>query len=808
MIRPYALLCLPILCLAMMVGCNQIDSQQPFYFFEDGDLSHYLDKATAIDVPDVDVPPLEDVENAMAPLSLSNADCVEIWELSLEEAMRIGLENSRVMRSLGATLASPEALTSAPDITPTMYDPAIVETDPRYGVEAALSAFDARFTSSLFWEKIDRPSNVGGIIGDNFFVKENNQDTNNFNAAISKYNSTGGWAQIGTNTGYNYTKFSRTRQWQTDWNVDVTAEFRQPLFQGNGVQFNRIAGIGAIPGFYNGPVIARIREDISLADFEASVKQFVADLETAYWELYLAYRELDSVAAGYHSALETWKQTNAKAIASVRGGEAEREAQAREQVYLFRAQVEQRRTNLYTIEAQLRYMMGLASADGRLIRSSNEPTTAKIDFDWYEAQSEALVRNVALRRQGWGVKKAEMEEIAAKNFLLPRIDAVGLYRWYGMGNKFWDTTNQGQTDGLYNVAMESLTGGHYQEWQFGFQAEVPIGFRKEHAGVRNAQLTIARQKTLLREMELEISHQVAAALRQVDLNNTLINTNFNRRNAAKRGVEAVQAAYDAGTLTINVLLDQQRRLAEAEVEFYRAIVSYNLSIMDVHFRKGSLLEYNSVYLAEGPWPGKAYFDARRRAKARDAGLYLDYGFTRPKVFSRGPYNQHPTVLPMDENGVPILEGAEPQRAEPGQNVPRRAKPEVLPAPSPESGMIGSSGLFSVPGLNRMVSNAHGLNLFSSNSKNKATADQTSQRRQQNQAPALLAAGPSSPMPKLTAVRPSDIKPISDVQPVNYEEPIDMDGWKNINESRVTDENQANRTSTPAPTPTTGSWKRL
>ena len=74
--------------------------------------------------------------------------------------------------------------------------------------------------------------------------------------------------------------------------------------------------------------------------------------------------------------------------------------------------------------------------------------------------------------------------------------------------------------------MESLTSGNYQEWQFGFQAEIPIGFRKEHAGVRNAQLTVAKQKTLLREMELEVSHQVAAALRQVDLNNTLINTNF------------------------------------------------------------------------------------------------------------------------------------------------------------------------------------------------------------------------------------------------------------------------------------------
>ena len=77
------------------------------------------------------------------------------------------------------------------------------------------------------------------------------------------------------------------------------------------------------------------------------------------------------------------------------------------------------------------------------------------------------------------------------------------------------------------------------------------------------------------------------------------------------------------------------------MEFYRAIVSYNLSIMDVHFRKGSLLEYNSIYLAEGPWPGKAYFDARRRARERDAGLYLDYGFTPTEGLQPWPVQPAP-----------------------------------------------------------------------------------------------------------------------------------------------------------------------
>ena len=60
----------------------------------------------------------------------------------------------------------------------------------------------------------------------------------------------------------------------------------------------------------------------------------------------------------------------------------------------------------------------------------------------------------------------------------------------------------------------------------------------------------------------------------------------------------------------------------------------------VHYRKGSLLEYDGVYLAEGPWPAKAQWDAHRLARQRDASHYLDYGFTRPDVISRGAYLQN------------------------------------------------------------------------------------------------------------------------------------------------------------------------
>src|SRR3972149_453515 len=149
----------------LATGCQP---QQPFYCKEDGDLSHYLDVATDIEYPDVDEPSLDEVNCAQAPLTLKNTDNYEMWDLALEEAVRITLCNSQVMRQLGARVQSfaPETISQniiSPVALTTTYDPALVESGTGaptglnfasgQGMESALSEFDAQLDASVFWEK-------------------------------------------------------------------------------------------------------------------------------------------------------------------------------------------------------------------------------------------------------------------------------------------------------------------------------------------------------------------------------------------------------------------------------------------------------------------------------------------------------------------------------------------------------------------------------------------------------------------------------------------------------------------------------
>jgi outer membrane protein TolC len=694
----------------LVAGCKP---QQPFYFHEKEGLSHYVGESQKIEYPDVDTCRLDDVARAKPPLTLDNTRPEQIWELPLEEAVKISMSNSTVIRNTGGVAfgptgvqGTPSSLTQAPGTAATTYLPALSESDPRQGPEAALAGYDAQFSTSVFWEKNDTPRNVAGIV-ELFTPPVFMQDLGTFQTQIAQENATGGQVAIRQNVRYEWNNSTSSRAWPSEWDTNVEAEIRQPLLRGAGVQFNRIAGVDGQIGYNNGIMIARLRVDQSLCDLEAAVRGLSLQVEQSYWNLYYAYRRLDSAIAGRNAALETWRMVYSRYSIGARGGSAQEEAEARGQYNDFVASVQDAQTNLYKNERVLRYLMGLAPTDGRLICPSSDPTKARVDFDYYESQAEALVRSVELRRQKWRIKQAELEMIASKNYLLPQLDGVARYRWLGIGDILLDPGRA--TDpvtGRERDAFGSMTSGAYQEWHLGMDLRFPFGFRREMAGVRYAQLVLTRERKILQEQELEVIAQLQDALSDMVFNYNQAQARYDQRAAAQKEVRAAEAEYRAGTKTLDIVLQAQQRFANADAQFHRALVDYNLAITQVHFRKGSLLEYNSVYLAEGPWPAKAYFDARRRARHRDAALYVDYGFTRPAVVSRGPVAQFTEPLPAPEGEavggkaevidvprLPLVPQADPQGSPTGtapEGQPSKPAPQAkpsgvldIPAPQPE-----------------------------------------------------------------------------------------------------------------------------
>lgn len=694
---------LAVVSAALMLAASGCYPQQFFYFSNKGDTGHYVGVAQQIEYPDLERASLDEVNGAKAPLTLENAKPESYWDLSLEEAMRIALENGTVLKTLGP--AGAFKVFPIPDQImrtgggPTIYMPALTEADPGalgLGVEAALSAFDAQLSSSIFWENNVVPENSAGFVTD-FRPTIMTQQTATATTAITKTAATGDQFQIKLDTRYNKDNTSSAvKRFAAEYDSDIQFQFIHPFLRGAGVGFNRIAGPGAQPGQAHGVMIARVRTDQSLADFEAAVRNMVNDVERAYWYLSFQYRRLDAMVKARDAALNYWRTVKARADVGGTGGSAGEEGFAREQYLRYRALVESAQSDVYAAENRLRYVMGLTHSDGRLIRPADEPPKAKVDFDWYDAHAEALTRFVEIRKQKWVIKQREMELVAAKNYLLPQLNAVGRYGWNGMGDLLIDPSRSlvprdpasGDFTLVPRSAFGSMTTGDFPAWHLELQFAMPFGFRREMAGVRYAQLNLVRERKVLQEMELELSHQLADAFRDLAKTYDLTQTYYNRWLAAQKLVEANQAEIDAGKLgpgDLRVFQGIQSR-AEAENEFYSALADYAVAITQIHFRKGSLLEYNGIYLAEGPWPAKAYFDARRRARHADASHYVDYGYTQPRIVSQGAYDQFAGQQPGPEGEMPV-ESPLPA-GQPGPAVP---EPIRSPSPLPMSDLPSGGG---------------------------------------------------------------------------------------------------------------------
>ncbi len=682
----------------LLLGC--LAGEKTLHYVGDADLEHYRDAAVTVDYADVAQESPDAVIFAHEPRRLRNRKKEEIWNLTLEEALRLAMANSEIIRDNGQFLSPSNRLLTSPNFARTIYDVPIQEAGTLFGqrgVEAALAEFDAQLSTSMTWgrsEQVSEGPNIG-FVGGEAFVEE----FGDFQSSLQKQFADGGlfalshnWLYSGRNSQFNGGRLfpshftSRPGTSQQPGLPTVGLTYRRPLWAGAGTDFTRIAGpVNRRPTLQNttpvnqGVVIARIRTDISLADFESSVQNLIKDVEDLYWQLYLAYRTFNSEIVSRNSALQTWREVKAKAEIGAMGGGAADEAQARDNYFEIRARAENALSNIYSSEARLRRLLALPVNDGRIIRPTDDPITAEFVPDWQIKLVEALTNRVELRRQKWNIKSLELQLQAAKSLTHPRFDFVSRYQINGFGDGL-----DGPQDQPFHNAYRVLTSGDYTGWGLGFEFNMPLGFRAALAQVRNVELRLAKARSILAQQELEISHELANAFQVVDQTYTTAQTNFNRRRAAERRVQAFAAEYEAGRATLDLLLRAQISQAQAEVAYYSSLVAYNQGLNDLRYRSGTILSDNNIHLAEGLSTPRAYIQALRKAWDRSHAIDATHLRTEPSEF----VNCQPGVdcYPPAATGIPATnqgyDTMPPNPAPPSPAPPEGAPP--VPTLDPKS----------------------------------------------------------------------------------------------------------------------------
>ena len=559
----------------------------------------------------VDEPQVEIMQAALtsAPITMRDRDRLEsltYLDLTLRQTLEIAMQNSQVLRELGGVaLKNPDAIS-------TQYNSALRETDPRYGMEAALSAFDAQLAATAYFNNKDQTFNNPFFSGGTNTFQ---QDLHDYSMELSKRTVTGSRLALRGINSYDANN-APSNTFRSAWDSYVEGEIRQPLLQGGGMEFNRIAGPGATPGVYNGLLIARVNNDISQTDFEVSVRDYVSNVVNAYWDLYFAYRDLDARSEAMKRSLIAWNQLKAKAENDLES-EA-RVALASEQYYRFKAEVDDALTGrvvqgtqnrngstggtlrgssgVQVAERRLRLLVGMQINDDELIRPAEDPSEAEVIFYWDTVMQEALMRRPELRRQQLTIHKRQMELLAARNFLNPRLDTVGRYRFRGFGDDLLAQSGQSSSVG-------NMTAGDNQEWYVGLEYTVPLGYRKGHLAVSNAEMLLTRDRAILQAQEREVVHDLSNAIADAARAYEAVRNAENRLNAASNVLTAYETQEQNDMdVDIDRQLDAQRRVVEAEIRYYQAKAEYAVSLKNVHLEKGSLMGYTELHILDGVVP--------------------------------------------------------------------------------------------------------------------------------------------------------------------------------------------------------------
>jgi len=619
-------------------GCAAPGARLQYLLSEKDPVRHYRDYATAIEYPVEPEGHHTNPELFRPPRTITSLEDVEQRPVHLDECIKLALSNSAILRE-DQTFGSPaNPLMNNPSRVASVYDSAIQETSFLFGnrgVEAALSDFDPIFTANLQSGRSEDPQNTANLglqAGD---VLED--DTGQLSARLEKSLANSGTVAI--QHEWNYSQNNLTRLFPSAYTGSIQAEYRQPLLAGFGTEYTRIAGplaqgLRGVSGVSQGVLISRINSDISLVEFEQSVTSLARDVENKYWDLYLALQL-------YHSEVKTFEDlVTFRDSLSVRAEMKQAELLAISRLYEADARMKGSLADVLSAEHRLRRLLGLPLNDGQFLTPIDRPSEAQLVPDWEASLLESLANRPELRRQKWEIRSLELQLTAAKNLSRPRLDFVSQYRVNGFGDQlFGSEDDDGQTDAGYRSAYESLTQGDNIGWGTGLQFSMPLGLRLARAQVRNYELRLRKARAVLQEQEVEVARELNNAILEMDRWYLLAEV------GAKRAISSVSlsdATLERETLeeirdvaSFNRVLDAKIGSRDADQGYLRSIVEYNKAITELNFRKGTLLQTNSIYLAEGQWNPEAYEDAKQRGEAMTHALDNTHVDAVPADFTRG-----------------------------------------------------------------------------------------------------------------------------------------------------------------------------
>jgi outer membrane protein TolC len=423
-------------------------------------------------------------------------------------------------------------------------------------VDKAQSSFDPSLSFRLNRGQSTSPSYTTYIP-----VNRIEQKTSTVNLTLGQNLSTGGNWGFGAYNALSESNIELIKNYSSYLGLSLN----QPVLRG----FGKKVSCASI-------YLARLSGDSSIHTVESDAISLLAQVERAYWNLVYAREAL----AVREMALA---QAESLLVYNEKGRElglfVESDVITARSAFLSRKQeVLEQHNQIRVAEGDLKLLLNLASGEGGDVRivPVDMPSLPKVDLDADVAIKTAFSLRPDYLAALNGIEQQKIRFTVARNALLPGLDLNASYRLNGSGATF--------DKNLKRIGEADAFG-----WSLGLNLSYPLQNRSARTDYEKSEIDLRRAQLNLESLRSRIITDIRSATGRVA-------TNYERIEVARLTVEAnelklrtEEEKYRNHLSTSYLVIQYQTDLANSRNLYYRALMDYILSVLELRQAKGTLL---------------------------------------------------------------------------------------------------------------------------------------------------------------------------------------------------------------------------
>lgn len=438
------------------------------------------------------------------------------------------------------------------DLKVELYNPAMAEAD----IRRSLGIYDPLLTLGADYNR----SNSNNTL--TFRPQAIDQAT--VNAGVSQLLPTGTVVGLSAESGWFDSSLNRY------YSDGVSLTLNQPLLRNFGQEATELQ--------IN---VSRVAKEESIERFKTRLSDTVAQIRSDYFRLY----NLREVLLVKRNSLELAQRILADTQGRVKAG-----VLPAMEILNAEFQVATREKEVIDAERGVRDQMDvlrttLQLPPGAEIVVADMPTREPYQVAEDAALNTALVNRPELAQQRAVVRINDLQQRVARNQTLPDLS---LNASVGMGG----------FDRRFLRGLEKTATVEDPNWGIGLQFSYPLGNRAAENSYIRSKLALEQSAAQLQSLEVGVTRDVKAAIRQVSANYKQIEVTNRGRAYAEDRLRAFEKRQAVGLATTKDVFDVENDLVTAKGNEIQALVDYNNSITQLWRVTGEILERQGIRVTD------------------------------------------------------------------------------------------------------------------------------------------------------------------------------------------------------------------